>query len=252
MQRRNTRRSPKTASKPKGKFAKSPDRSGGVPVIYRNPRVGPFPTVYPAVLHYTDYFDVAQAVNTLAYTNFRANSLYDPDATGIGHQPLFFDQLSALYAHYRVTALRYSVKFFAPDENTNAYLTCYVLVRNGTYTPSLPTMPELPFAKHKATSSYAQPVTVSGRVDLTTMNTARVIYMSDDRYAAAINDNPAEVINFWVASLCNQAIYTRYQIDLYYECQFYDPIAPSNSFTDGKEKPVTPAVFAPKKKVLVV
>lgn len=252
MRKNNKLQSRKRSGAPvrRGKYAKSPDTSGGRVQIYRNPRVGPFPTVYPAVLHYRDYFDMAMAINTLNYTNFRANSLYDPDASGVGHQPLYFDQLAALYARYRVTGLRYSVRFFAPDESTNAYLSCYVLTRNGTYTPSLPSFGELPFSKKKATSSYAQPVTVSGRVDLTTLNTARTIYMNDDRYAAEVTTNPAEVINFFVGAVVNQAIFIRYEIDMFYECQFYDPIPPSDSFTDGKDHPF-PAIFCPKKKILV-
>lgn len=37
---------------------------------------------------------------------FRANSLYDPDFTGIGHQPYLYDQWSEVYSHYCVLGSR--------------------------------------------------------------------------------------------------------------------------------------------------
>lgn len=33
---------------------------------------------------------------------FTCNGLYDPNITGTGHQPLYFDQLSGIYNHYTV------------------------------------------------------------------------------------------------------------------------------------------------------
>lgn len=37
------------------------------------------------------------------------NSLYDPDFTGTGGQPFYFDQLSAVYNRYRVLRAEFSV-----------------------------------------------------------------------------------------------------------------------------------------------
>jgi hypothetical protein len=41
---------------------------------------------------------------------FRANSLYDPDLTGAGHQPNGFDQLMVAYNHFTVTRSRINVR----------------------------------------------------------------------------------------------------------------------------------------------
>lgn len=42
---------------------------------------------------------------------FRLNGLSDPDYTGVGHQPAFFDNWAALYASYRVLGVRWKLVF---------------------------------------------------------------------------------------------------------------------------------------------
>lgn len=56
---------------------------------------------------------------------FRANSIFDPDETGIGHQPTGFDQLMEFFQFYTVTA----AKIFVDGNNTDGgrqYFGVYV------------------------------------------------------------------------------------------------------------------------------
>jgi hypothetical protein len=46
---------------------------------------------------------------------FRTNSIYDPDLTGVGHQPQLHDQLALLYSKYIVTDCRYRITFCDPS-----------------------------------------------------------------------------------------------------------------------------------------
>jgi len=48
---------------------------------------------------------------------FRLNSLFDPDLTGTGHQPLGFDQWATLYGEYQVMGSRIKVRAIPPDTN---------------------------------------------------------------------------------------------------------------------------------------
>lgn len=56
---------------------------------------------------------------------FSLNGLYDPNITGIGHQPLGFDELMAMYNHYTVVSSRAKVQF----NNTDAANACTAILQ---------------------------------------------------------------------------------------------------------------------------
>lgn len=51
---------------------------------------------------------------------FRLNSAFDPDFSGVGAQPLGFDQWAALYGDYRVVGSKIEVKAFADSASNNS------------------------------------------------------------------------------------------------------------------------------------
>lgn len=46
-----------------------------------------------------------------ALQSYRTASLYDPDRTGGGHQPLFFDEMALIYSQYRVLGAKMTIRF---------------------------------------------------------------------------------------------------------------------------------------------
>lgn len=52
------------------------------------------------------------------------SSIYDPDLTGVGHQPLWRDQLALLYNRYRVIGVKYEVIF--RNSNVNQLTWAYI------------------------------------------------------------------------------------------------------------------------------
>lgn len=58
------------------------------------------------------------AAGTLSSVQFRCNGMYDPDYTAVGHQPLYFDQVGAIYNHFYV--LRAQIKFTIVPQGTTA------------------------------------------------------------------------------------------------------------------------------------
>lgn len=82
------------------------------------------PMVIPASklvkLRYCTYLELDPAAAAQGVRNiFRANGCYDPDQSGIGHQPLGFDQWSAFYDQYVVLGSKCTARFMANSESVN-------------------------------------------------------------------------------------------------------------------------------------
>lgn len=50
-------------------------------------------------------------LGAMNWTNYRANALFDPNQTGAGHQPMYYDQLVAIYDHYTCIASKCTITF---------------------------------------------------------------------------------------------------------------------------------------------
>lgn len=62
----------------------------------------PFPAKAHYVLRYSDQITLNPTAGAVANYHFRANSIYDPDVTGVGHQPYGHDNLQNIYKSYVV------------------------------------------------------------------------------------------------------------------------------------------------------
>ncbi len=75
-----------------------------------------FPDQLVVKLKYNEAFTMTNVGGFGSYT-YRLNSLFDPNFTGTGHQPMNFDQYSALYQDYEVKASKLYVDVIPPDVN---------------------------------------------------------------------------------------------------------------------------------------
>lgn len=62
----------------------------------------PFPTMQKAILRYVTDVSLDAAAGTVDHHLFSATSIFDPDYSGVGHQPYGHDQYSRIFNHYRV------------------------------------------------------------------------------------------------------------------------------------------------------
>lgn len=67
---------------------------------------------------YTDVVTVTSTTGALGTYRFACNGMYDPNITGTGHQPMYFDQMSAIYNHWVVIGSR--IRFTVTPQTTAA------------------------------------------------------------------------------------------------------------------------------------
>ncbi len=68
------------------------------------------PTSRTVRLRYVSEVNLNPISNSIAAYYFRANSLFDPDFTSTGHQPMGFDQIALGYDHYTVTGSKITIR----------------------------------------------------------------------------------------------------------------------------------------------
>jgi len=65
-----------------------------------------FPTQLLTKLRYTSTYSLTSTTGSLAKQVMYLNSTFDPDNTGVGHQPLYRDTYAGIYNHYAVVSTK--------------------------------------------------------------------------------------------------------------------------------------------------
>jgi len=119
------------------------------------------------------------------------NSLYDPEQTGVGHQPYGYDQLATLYNRYRVIGASWSVVCM---KQTSAI--CLSALPANESTPAITSgaqMRENPRAKFVYQNPGSPLKIVKGYTSIPSLiGRTKAQYMADDRFQADVNSNPQE------------------------------------------------------------
>lgn len=184
---------------------------------------------------YVGTFALTAAIGVATQQTMNLNSLFDPDRTGVGHQPYGYDQISALYNRYRVLKTRVKVTF----GTCGSTLHVLTLPINGllpvaiTNQVTFETAAENPRAISKICGGSGAPtITMRKNIDLKNLNGVPAVeYHADDRFEAQVGASPIEVIVLVVAiynpngPTATQAI----EIELIFETDMHDPISLAGS-----------------------
>jgi len=58
---------------------------------------------------YAETLNLTSPAGVIGKHLFSCNGMFDPNITGVGHQPMYFDQVSSLYNHYTVIASKMKI-----------------------------------------------------------------------------------------------------------------------------------------------
>lgn len=107
-------------------------------------------------LKYSTQFNLNAASLISDQHLFRANSINDPDFTGVGHQPMGHDEWSTFYNHYTVIGSRCKATFWSdpsPDASSNTHIIGVYLDDTATAVPNVNTLLEQGKVRPKYLSS---------------------------------------------------------------------------------------------------
>lgn len=106
---------------------------------YRYPlvRKSPMPKRFLTKLRYAENgLSVNPGAGLVAEYIFRANDVYDPNQSGVGHQPRGFDQLMPLYNHFTVLGSRITIR--ASNQDNNDSVNCFLTLQGEATTQTNP------------------------------------------------------------------------------------------------------------------
>lgn len=174
-------------------------------------------------LLYADQIQLNGGATTAATHIFRINSLFDPDYTGVGHQPRYFDQFAAMYNRYRVDEA-----FLEVTLATTSNVGCVVIANtdNNLGGVGVASALELPHTSAPICVQADNPKTLRYRVNMAKVNGVSKAHYQDDRFSSLVTNNPAEVFGLSLSMLSSDGTTTGLEVQCTFriamKCEFYD------------------------------
>lgn len=243
---RKTRPRPKRKPTRKPTYSRrrkaAPSRRGGTMAL-RNPRptvqrgYQPFGLTMYTRQMYTQHITLtAPGVGTTVSNAFRLNSMFDPDLTGVGHQPMQFDQVAVLYNSYIVTGALVDVTFTNPDADG---MWVGIRLRNGANGMTsagrdLATIQELRDVQSRPLNNTGKQ-SVRLRIFVPNhilLGISRATYMAElETYGALVTADPlaTTLLDVWAASTTGGALYCQAIVKIRYHCKYFNPISIGSS-----------------------
>lgn len=175
--------------------------------------VGPFAQYMKARLIYVDWFYMTQVSppSTIpVFWSYRINSIFDPDYSATGHQPMYHDQYAQLYTQYRVDKVKIICE--AALSNYTGYTSVLSLQTNPFPVNHLALFQngmERSLAKNAQLVTHAQVARFVRTLNIyDALGVQKKVYESDAQYWTDFGSNPSSIaFASIVGSTCDPSLF---------------------------------------------
>lgn len=174
-----------------------------------------FPRMLKFKHKYTENFTLTSSTTTAHY-HFCANGMYDPNITGTGHQPMYFDQLSEIYNHYHVIGSQ--CKFTVVPVGTTAQVPYRVItwINDDTTNPGTNALEEQKGAQTRLCQGGLNPDKLFFKQNWSAKRYFGNV-MANDSLKGTTSTNPSEISVFHIAlrpldEVTSVSVYVRVEI----------------------------------------
>lgn len=150
-----------------------------------------FPHQLLTKLRYHDNPSVSSTAGSIGKYVFRWNSTFDPDFTGVGHQPLYRDTFAGIYDQYAVVSATATIKF--TNTTGNPWLVGVLSEDDSTSSTTVSVLCEQAEGQHKLLPPLTGSIS-SGTFTATFDARKRlgIDPFTSETYKTAVGNNPTE------------------------------------------------------------
>ena len=201
-----------------------------------------FPKNIVTKIKYCQINSLASTSGAVNYNVFRANSIFDPDQTGTGHQPMFNDNYATIYNNYRVLGSTIKCTFTPLTESfdvagpSSSKLGPWYIGINGTNsTSSYSATPETRWEANDSSFAVLNTRTGADGVMTLTETYSPVETLgrpaSDDVVSGVTNANPSQQWYWqpWFADASGSTSSVVIFTEIHYTVQFFNLINQSQN-----------------------
>lgn len=191
--------------------------------------VGPFPPLVNRTFRYNDYWSATEAATgTGVFYAMSTSALNDPNSTGVGHQPMYYDQMfSATGPYLKFLALSTTAIMDVANLSIYPMMCCVYASANNTTPASLTQALEKPYSRRfmiagNTGGPCAKRVVFSFPHERA-LGVTKQHLLTDDYYAGVYNASPSVncFLNFYAVTIAGTgagAITINWELDINANC----------------------------------